>query len=78
MLLAVLMETMSMSYVIPAAGCDLNLTLSDKGTLSAISFLGKWLLKINFNIIKYKKDKRGRKFCPSNGVDSTFLIHLKK
>lgn len=40
LLMAVIMETMSMSYILPAAQCDLDLTLEDKSILSAISFLG--------------------------------------
>ena len=35
-----LAETMGISFVIPAAVCDLNLTTSDKGLLSGMTFLG--------------------------------------
>lgn len=42
--MSVIIETMAMSYVIPAAECDMSLTLSDKSILSAISFLGKTIL----------------------------------
>lgn len=34
-------ESTTMSYVIPAAHCDLNLSLQDKGMLNAITYLGK-------------------------------------
>ncbi|KAJ8977732.1 hypothetical protein NQ317_019407 [Molorchus minor] len=33
-------ETVSISYVLPVAQCDLNLTLEDKGMLNAITFAG--------------------------------------
>ena len=32
---------MGISYVIPAAVCDLNLTASDKGLLTGMTFFGK-------------------------------------
>lgn len=34
-------ETTTMSYVFPAAQCDLELTLSNKGQLNAVTYLGK-------------------------------------
>lgn len=34
-------ESTTLSYVLPAAQCDLNLSLQDKGTLNAISYIGK-------------------------------------
>lgn len=34
-------DTGVMSYVFPAAQCDLQLTLENKGTLNAIIFAGK-------------------------------------
>lgn len=33
-------ETTTMSYIFPAAQCDLNLSLSNKGSLNAITYLG--------------------------------------
>ncbi|XP_017783612.1 PREDICTED: synaptic vesicle glycoprotein 2B-like [Nicrophorus vespilloides] len=39
-LMMVIIETMSMMFIIPSAHCDLNLNLTTKGLLSAISFLG--------------------------------------
>ncbi|KAL1508930.1 hypothetical protein ABEB36_003747 [Hypothenemus hampei] len=39
-LMCVIIETMNMSFIIPAAQCDLHLTLSEKGILVSISFLG--------------------------------------
>lgn len=33
-------ETTTMSYVFPAAECDLDLSLSDKGLLNAVTYAG--------------------------------------
>lgn len=51
LLMAVIMETMSMSYILPAAQCDLDLTLEDKSILSAISFLGVVLSSLIWGFI---------------------------
>lgn len=34
-------ETTTMSYVFPAAECDLGLNLEDKGLLNAVTYVGK-------------------------------------
>lgn len=34
-------ETMGISFLIPAAQCDLDLSTSDKGLLSGMAFFGK-------------------------------------
>ncbi|XP_066254429.1 synaptic vesicle glycoprotein 2A-like [Euwallacea similis] len=39
-LMCVIVESMNMSFIIPAAQCDLNLSLSSKGLLVSITFLG--------------------------------------
>lgn len=44
--LAPIFETTTMSLVFPAAQCDLDLSLQDKGTLNAITYLGICDLKI--------------------------------
>lgn len=38
--MAVINETMGMAIIIPAAQCDLELSLSRKGIISAVSFIG--------------------------------------
>lgn len=38
--LAPMFETTTMSLVFPAAQCDLDLSLQNKGTLNAITYLG--------------------------------------
>lgn len=40
-LLNVMNETMGISFIIPVAQCDMNLSESDKGLLSGIIFVGK-------------------------------------
>lgn len=40
-MLAVINETMGISILIPAAHCDLNLSATDKGVLTGVSFAGK-------------------------------------
>lgn len=40
-LMAVINETMGMALIIPAAQCDLALSSSRKGVISAVSFIGK-------------------------------------
>lgn len=39
-LMCVIIESMNMSFIIPAAQCDLNLSLEQKGLLVSITFLG--------------------------------------
>lgn len=39
-LMAVINETMGMALIIPAAQCDLALSSSRKGVISAVSFIG--------------------------------------
>lgn len=41
-LLNVMNETMGISFIIPVAQCDMNLTESDKGLLSGIIFIGEY------------------------------------
>lgn len=36
----VLLETLGVSFILPIAECDLNLTTKDKGLLSAVAFVG--------------------------------------
>lgn len=41
LLMTVLNETMGVSFIIPAAQCDLHMSTSDKGLLSSMTFFGK-------------------------------------
>ncbi|KAG5675992.1 hypothetical protein PVAND_005848 [Polypedilum vanderplanki] len=53
-----LSETMGISFVIPAAVCDLQLTPSDKGLLSSMSFLG---IMVSSHIFGFLADTQGRR-----------------
>lgn len=50
-LMSVIMETLSMSFVLPAAQCDLQLSLTDKGLLSSVGFLGVVLSSLLWGFI---------------------------
>lgn len=39
--IAQLVNTVELSYVLPVAACDLDLSLEDKGVLNAVMFAGK-------------------------------------
>jgi hypothetical protein len=43
-------ETTTMSYVFPAAQCDLDLSLDDKGLLNAVTYLGKSVFKFKSSV----------------------------
>lgn len=40
-LLGMIMQSLALGYILPAAQCDLDLTLQQRGWLSAIPFLGE-------------------------------------
>lgn len=40
-LMGVIMQSLALGYVMPAAQCDLNLTLQQRGWLAAIPFAGE-------------------------------------
>ncbi|KAK9738348.1 Major Facilitator Superfamily [Popillia japonica] len=56
--MAVIMETMGMMFIIPAAVCDLDLDLTSKGLLASISFLG---VVSSSHIWGFLADTRGRR-----------------
>jgi VNT family MFS transporter (synaptic vesicle glycoprotein 2) len=57
-LMCVIIETMCMMFIIPAAQCDLDLSLSEKGLLSSVSFIG---VVVSSYMWGYLADTRGRK-----------------
>ena len=69
-------ETLCVSFLLPAAECDLNMTSSDKGLLTSMTFLGMliggyfWYFVcfffpvISYRTIKFKKLKIGWFDCP--------------
>ncbi|XP_052869588.1 synaptic vesicle glycoprotein 2B isoform X2 [Anopheles cruzii] len=64
-MMAVLNETMGISIVIPAAQCDLNLSSTDKGILSGVSFGG---IIVSSHFWGYIADTKGRR--------STLIVSL--
>ena len=50
LLMTVLNETMGVSFIIPAAQCDLHMSTSDKGLLSSMTFFGK-LINNMYNLV---------------------------
>ncbi|RZB39871.1 Sugar tr and/or MFS 1 domain containing protein [Asbolus verrucosus] len=66
-------ETTTMSYVFPAAHCDLNLSLNDKGSLNAVTFLG--MVTSGF-VWGFLCDTLGRKKLMVIGylIDAMFVI----
>lgn len=57
-IMAVLNETMGISIVIPAAQCDLNLSPTDKGILTGVSFAG---IIVSSHFWGYMADTKGRR-----------------
>ncbi|XP_053674342.1 synaptic vesicle glycoprotein 2A [Anopheles nili] len=57
-MMAVLNETMGISIVIPAAQCDLNLSPTDKGILTGVSFAG---IIVSSHFWGYMADTKGRR-----------------
>lgn len=46
LIMTVLNETMGVSFIIPASQCDLEMSTSDKGLLSSMTFFGKLIYKL--------------------------------
>ncbi|XP_026480187.1 synaptic vesicle glycoprotein 2A-like [Ctenocephalides felis] len=55
----VITESMGMSFVLPSADCDLDMSLNEKGLLSSSAFLG---LVLSAHTWGFLADTRGRKF----------------
>ncbi|XP_050101703.1 synaptic vesicle glycoprotein 2B [Anopheles aquasalis] len=64
-MMAVLNETMGIAIVIPAAQCDLNLSSTDKGILTGVSFAG---IIVSSHFWGYIADTKGRR--------STLIVSL--
>lgn len=54
----VFLETVSINFILPVAECDLNLSTSDKGILSAIGFIG---IIVSSHLWGFLADTKGRK-----------------
>lgn len=70
-IMAVIVETMSAMFITPAAQCDLNLSLSDKGLLYAVSFLG---VVLSSHFWGYLADTRGRRFVVLISLTSSAVV----
>lgn len=57
-LATVLLETLGISFILPVAQCDLNLSTQDKGLLSAIAFAG---IIASSHLWGFLADTRGRR-----------------
>lgn len=71
--MCVIIETMGMMFVIPAAQCDLNLDLQQKAILSAISFLG---VVVSSHLWGFLADTRGRKNVLLISMIASFITTL--
>lgn len=54
----VVLETVSINFILPVAQCDLNLSTHDKGILSAIGFVG---MIVSSHLWGFLADTKGRK-----------------
>lgn len=54
----VVLETVSINFILPVAQCDLDLTTHDKGVLSAIGFVG---MIVSSHLWGFLADTKGRK-----------------
>lgn len=70
---ASMMDTTSMSYVVPAAHCDLNLDLQERGMLNAITYIG---MIVSACLWGFLADTLGRKKILVFGylTDAIFVI----
>lgn len=69
-LAAVLLETLGISFVIPVAQCDLELTNRDKGVLSAIAFVG---IIISSHLWGFLADTMGRRAVIMPSLFAAFI-----
>lgn len=72
-LTAFLLETIGISYVIAVAGCDLQLSTSDKGILSAVGFLG---VIVSSHLWGFLADTQGRRKVIVPTLFLTFAITI--
>ncbi|KAL3276541.1 hypothetical protein HHI36_011916 [Cryptolaemus montrouzieri] len=72
-LMCVIIETMSMMFIVPAAKCDLQLTLSQQGLLSSISFFG---VVTSSHAWGFLADTRGRRNVLICSLISSFIASI--
>lgn len=69
----VLLETLGISFILPIAECDLNLTTKDKGLLSAIAFVG---IIASSHLWGFLADTKGRRKVIMPTLFITFIITI--
>uniref|UniRef100_A0A1B0CB10 Major facilitator superfamily (MFS) profile domain-containing protein n=1 Tax=Lutzomyia longipalpis TaxID=7200 RepID=A0A1B0CB10_LUTLO len=69
-LAAALLESMGIGFVIPVAQCDLQLTHSDKGVLSAVAFIG---IIVSSHLWGFLADTMGRRTILLPSLFGTFI-----
>lgn len=70
---AVMMETCGISYVLPVAECDLNLSASDEGILTAVPFIG---IICSSHLWGFMADTKGRRRVLQPTLFVAFLISV--
>lgn len=70
-LATVLLETLGISFILPIAECDLNLSTKDKGILSAIAFVG---IITSSHLWGFLADTRGRRKVIMPTLFISFII----
>lgn len=69
----VLLETLGISFILPIAECDLNLTTKDKGLLSAIAFVG---IITSSHLWGFLADTKGRRKVIMPTLFISFVITI--
>lgn len=69
----VLLETLGISFILPIAECDLNLSTKDKGMLSAIAFVG---IIASSHLWGFLADTRGRRMVIMPTLFISFFITI--
>lgn len=69
----VLLETLGISFILPVAECDLNLSTKDKGLLSAIAFVG---IITSSHLWGFLADTKGRRKVIMPTLFISFIITI--
>ena len=69
-------EVLCISFLLPSAECELKLTTSDKGWLSAIMFIGKQICTIKNTRVEWYSDFKWLEFRMVKFKMATFLAKI--
>lgn len=72
-LIAVTVETMGISYIIPVSECDLKLTASSKGLIAGVSFIG---MICSSHLWGFLADTKGRRRVIQITLFMAFVVSL--